>query len=526
MSIPSLVQWPTPSTGDPRALDPMAPGSSNARPSSAAMVFQSTLDDFLCNGWSTTAASRGGDMRTEARISVDGEPTGLAGEGLAGEGLAGEGLAGEGLAGDGAETEEWPPIEAALDSALSYGAHVVTLPFPPPPSPEPVANARGAVTGANIEAALSSPLTELAWSTSAPSSSKAGTEAAQESVALAASSAFWSASSSNATRLGPSTRRSGEASSAKTPPDGVERRRASTQRAGGPGAPQSTPRTAVSTLVPSHFERPASLDPLPGFVTSLSVESVPLAATPRGMRAATPEQWVREKGAAELDEALRRSVPEEQPSLPPALRSDRPAPLSPVAETEDLSVAEEGRVEEPLDFTRAAPALEPLGVSGLPVQVSPLREDSPLLEAVARFTEESRQSTEAREARQADVERSVDAMTLSRRVVADALLEGGERVRIEAVPEDRSVALDVRLDNRETADLLTLVRGDLMAQLEGSPVTRISVGFQSFDASAGHDRQGRGGHPSAGRQEEGSPSPAPAPLQAAPTGNGRVRVVL
>jgi hypothetical protein len=243
------------------------------------------------------------------------------------------------------------------------------------------------------------------------------------------------------------------------------------------------------------------------------------------MRAATAEEWTRDVGAAELDEALRRVVPQEQPNLPPALRSDYPAPPPTLGEVEVIEPTDPP-AEEPRNAAGGEPLAQAPSPGGLPAQVSPLREDSPLQEAVARFTVEARSSSEAREARQADVERGVDALTLSRRVVADALLEGGERLRIEAVPEDRSVALDVRIDNREAADLLTLVRGDLVAQLEGAQVARITVGFQSFDAGAGRDRQGRGDPPSAGRQGEESAGPSPAPTRAASTGNGRVRVVL
>jgi hypothetical protein len=498
-------------------------------------VFQSTLDDFLCNGWASSSSARPED-------AAQANPTTAAHE-----------RPPAGPAGD--EEEVWPPLEPALFG----GVHVLTLPFPPAPPASadgtfaaPAASseggARGQVLGANIEAALSSPLTELAWSATPPEGSAGGgpevergatasreTEwgagALRESVALLTPSVFGGGSASSAARLSRTAGTSPEAGAASgASHEGAARRRGKTERAGSAGesaarTPVSAARPPASTAIPSGLERAGHLDTLPGFVTSLSVESVPLAATPRGMRAATAEDRVREVDAAEVDEALRRRVPTEQPSLPPSLRSERPAPPSPV-EGDEVS-RKEATLDEPHDVAQGEVPVEPH--LAMPLPVSTLREDSPLQQAVARFTEEARQSSdlrEAREARQADVEQSVDAMTLSKRMVADALLEGGERVRIEAVPEDRSVALDVRIDNRDAADFLTLVRGDLMTQLEGSPVARVSVGFQSFDAAGGHDRQGRGGQPSAGRQEEGSASPAPHHQRAVPSGNGRVRVVL
>lgn len=487
MSIPSLVQWPTPGVADARAPDPTAPSGASAHPPN--VVFQSTLDDFLSHGWSNAAHPLGdGGVQQESATYAEADPAGRAHGGLAREG---------------AEDEEW----AALEPAAFPGAHVVTLPFPPQPTVTRAGAAQGEVVGANIEAALSTPLRELAWSAPATlPSNKPDDPLTRDSVALAASSEAW-ARTASATRLGASTLRACDAPGSTWTVGPIER---------GPAR-----RTAVSTSVPSRFER-AVHEELPAFVRSLSVESVPFAATPRGMRAATVEDRTRDVGGAEIDEALRRVVPQEQPSLPAALRSDYPAPPSTLGELEVIE-ATEPPAEEPRDVVGAEPSAQAPSTGGLPVQVGPQREDSPLQEAVARFTEEARVSSEAR---QADVERGVDALTLSRRIVADALLEGGERLRIEAAPEDRSVVLDVRIDNREVAELLTVVRGDLMAQLEGSQIARISVGFQSFDTGAGRDRQGRGDQPSAGRQGEESASPAPAPPRAAVTGNGRVRVVL
>jgi hypothetical protein len=494
MTIPSLVQWSnglcqTKSSEGQGAVsahgvDLGAIGAVDSSPNGElSMVFQSTLDDFLTSGWSSSAPmSRPEDgVASEAPCSA--------------RGLS------EGIPGSQESIEEWVPPDYAL-----YVGPPVTLPFPPPAEgaeAQPDGGGLGVqreILGSNIEAALSSPLPPFTWP--APMSVPAPT-----SVAGAASSIPL-----------PGLR------------DGSQGAKA--EFVGGarfaPRASRSAEPVGGARFAPRASRSPELVDPLPRFVTQILTETVPLAATPKGMRAATPEDRVRDVGAAEVDEALRRVVHREQPSIPPALRSEFPAPMS------GASRPDRREGGESVGAPELVPSLdqqvsEPRGGFDAAVPLAPAT-DSPLRDAVVRFTEEPTarpEGREVREARQADVERAVDAMTLSRKMVATAVLEGGERVRIEAVPEERSVALDVRIDNRDAAELLTLVRGDLMAQLEGSAVARVSVGFQTFDTSAGgQDRQGGGGHPSAGRQEEGSPSPAQHAKSSSPTTPGRVRVVL
>lgn len=266
---------------------------------------------------------------------------------------------------------------------------------------------------------------------------------------------------------------------------------------------------------------------MPLGVASLMVESVPLSATPRTMDAAHPVM------RADVEEAMRRADSTSHISgvrSAERLQAEEPAEGPPSNDFSEVRVAVEAAVssersEKPntLSAVNEAPAVL------LPEQVflAPTNE-GPLREAVLRLVEDAKSgvSQDAREVRQRDVDGGVDAMTLSRGIVAHATLQDGERVKVSAVREGAKLDLDVRLDNREAVELLSLVRTDLIHELDNSNLGKVSVGYQAFSGSMNDSRQSRQEAPSR-HSDEAHFDGASAPVAAsAPAASSRVRVVL
>jgi hypothetical protein len=260
----------------------------------------------------------------------------------------------------------------------------------------------------------------------------------------------------------------------------------------------------------------------------MMIEAVPLSATPRTMDAAHPVM------RADVDEAMRRADSSTSVSgvrsaqrLSPA---EEPAEGPPSNDFSEVRVAVEAAVSaERSEQPKALSAINEVPAPLLPEQVflTPTNE-GPLREAVLRLVEDAKGavSQDAREVRQRDADAGVDAMTLSRGMVAHATLQDGERVKVSAVREGAKLDLDVRLDNREAVELLSLVRTDLIHELDNANVGKVSVGYQAFSGSMNDSRQSRQEAPSRHSDEarfDGASTPVTA---SAPAASSRVRVVL
>ena len=291
------------------------------------------------------------------------------------------------------------------------------------------------------------------------------------------------------------------------------------------------PETAVTSRPTSGLRVRGSNEPrsltMPLGVASLMVESVPLSATPRTMDAAHPVM------RADVEEAMRRADSTSHISgvrSSERLQAEEPAEGPPCNDLSEVRVAVEAAItSERSEKPNALSAVNEPPAVLLPEQVflAPTNE-GPLREAVLRLVEDAKgtASQDAREVRQRDVDGGVDAMTLSRGIVAHATLQDGERVKVSAVREGAKLDLDVRLDNREAVELLSLVRTDLIHELDNSNLGKVSVGYQAFSGSMNDSRQSRQEAPSR-HSDEARFDGASAPVAAsAPAASSRVRVVL
>ncbi len=193
---------------------------------------------------------------------------------------------------------------------------------------------------------------------------------------------------------------------------------------------------------------------------------------------------------------------------------------------------DDGALREAVDLERAGagdvPNLDQTSQEQLPVPSGNLfkpAEQGPLREAVLRAVErEMMGSRDAAEVRQRDVDSGVDSMTLRQGLTARTVLETGDRLEVNVRPEERGMDVRVRVDSREAAELIALVRHDLIADLEGTRLSRVSV---SYDGSLGQpgDRRHEGQRDSRPQRDpESAKQATQSPV--IPTHAGRVRVVL
>lgn len=275
----------------------------------------------------------------------------------------------------------------------------------------------------------------------------------------------------------------------------------------------------------------AQMNPAIAGIASAAFDVIPLAATPRGLSAAIPESSPRKTPISSVDAAGRgtKAVTREeiarQVNAIDASSSRDARAVEPGFEAALAGVGNEianGDGSKP-ERTEEAAAL-PAANDVIPSHLLKPAEEGPLREAVLRAVEREVKSRDTAEVRQRDVEASVDSMTLRHGVVARTVLETGDRLEVSVRNEERGMDVAVKVDSREAAELIALVRHDLIADLDANRVARVTV---SHDASLGQsgDRRHEGQRDSRPQRDAEAPyETVQAP--AAPPQTGRVRVVL